>query len=57
VALLAVLAAQMQGCVLTKIVSVPVRVVGAAVSVVPIAGNTAHKIIDGVAEVIDGVPI
>ncbi len=45
------------GCVLTKIVTVPLRVVGAAVSVIPVAGNTAHDAIDELAEQIDDFPI
>jgi hypothetical protein len=45
------------GCVLTKIVSVPMRVGGAAVSIIPVVGNTAHDAIDKAAEVVDDVPI
>ena len=44
------------GCFLTKVVSVPMRVVGAVISVVPIAGNTAHDSIDGAADVVDEFP-
>ena len=40
------------GCILTKLVSVPMRVVGAAVSIIPVAGNVAH---DGIDEADDGV--
>lgn len=50
-------AAFLSGCVLTKIVSVPLRVTGAVVSVVPVAGNTAHDAIDVAAEEIDDLPI
>ena len=32
----------LQGCVLTKLVSVPMRVTGAVLSIVPVVGNTAH---------------
>jgi hypothetical protein len=46
-----------QGCVLTKLVSVPMRIVGAVVSIVPVAGNTAHDAIDEAAEVVDDLPI
>jgi hypothetical protein len=45
------------GCVLTKAATVPMRVVGAAVSVVPVAGDAAHEIIDTAAEIIDDAPI
>jgi hypothetical protein len=47
----------LSGCVLTKLVSVPTRVVGAVVSIVPVVGNTAHDAIDEVADIIDEVPI
>ncbi len=56
VAMVAVMAAALNGCVLTKIVSVPLRVVGAAVSVVPVTGNVAHGAIDKVAEAVDALP-
>ncbi len=45
------------GCVLTKIVTVPMRVTGAAISIIPVAGNTADEAIDKVADTIDKVPI
>jgi hypothetical protein len=45
------------GCVLTKIVTVPMRLVGAVVSIIPIAGNVAHDAIDEAADIIDKVPI
>lgn len=44
------------GCLLTKIVSVPLRVVGAVVSIVPIAGNQAHDAIDATADTLDELP-
>jgi hypothetical protein len=47
----------LSACVLTKIVSVPLRVTGAVLSVVPVAGNTAHDAIDEAADVVDDVPI
>ena len=47
----------LNGCVLTKLITVPMRVVGAVVSIVPVAGNTAHDVIDKAAEVVDDVPI
>ena len=45
------------GCLLTKIVTVPMRLVGAVVSIVPVAGNTAHEAIDEAAEMVDEVPL
>jgi len=45
------------GCVLTKLVTVPMRVGGAAVSIVPVVGNPAHDTVDETAEKVDKVPI
>ncbi|MCG2758087.1 MAG: hypothetical protein L6263_06600 [Desulfobacteraceae bacterium] len=47
----------LSGCVLTKIVTVTMRLGAAVVSVVPVVGNTAHDAIDEVAEKIDEIPI
>ncbi len=47
----------LSGCVLTKILTVPMRVGGAVVSIVPVLGNSAHDSIDGAAEAVDKVPI
>jgi hypothetical protein len=45
------------GCVITKVVSVPLRVGGAAVSVVPWAGDKMHDAIDTAADSIDDIPL
>jgi hypothetical protein len=55
--LIMLLAVQLSGCVLTKIVTVPMRVVGAVVSIVPVAGNPVHDAVDGAADVVDKVPL
>ncbi len=47
----------LQGCFLTKVVSVPMRVGGAVVSIVPVVGNTAHDAIDTAADFVDDAPI
>ncbi len=47
----------LSGCVLTKIITVPMRVVGAVISIVPVLGNPAHDSVDKAAEVVDKVPI
>ena len=47
----------LQGCVITKLVTVPMRVTGAVVSIIPVVGNTMHDGIDKAAEVVDDVPI
>ncbi len=56
VLLLAVLASLLQGCLLTKIATVPMRVGGAVVSIVPGAGDAAHDAIDEAAEKVDDLP-
>lgn len=53
----AALASSLSGCLLTKIVTVPMRVVGAAVSIVPVAGNTVNDVIQGAANTVDDVPL
>lgn len=47
----------LQGCVLTKIASVPMRLGGAVVSIVPGVGNGAHDAIDKAADGVDAIPI
>lgn len=44
------------GCVFTKVVTVPMRVVGAVASVIPVAGDAAHVVIDEAAEKVDKLP-
>ncbi len=45
------------GCYATKIVSVPMRVLGAVASVVPVVGNTTHDAIDEAADMVDDLPL
>ncbi len=47
----------MAGCLLTKIVTVPMRITGAVISIVPVVGNTADAAIDKAADVVDEVSI
>lgn len=54
--LLVWIAALSSGCIATKIVSVPMRLTGAVVSIAPVVGNTAHDAIDEMAEKIDELP-
>lgn len=54
--LLLMLASLLQGCLFTKVVTVPMRVGGAVVSIVPAVGNTAHDAIDEAAEKVDDLP-
>lgn len=44
------------GCILTKIVTVPMRAVGAVVSIIPVAGNKGHDVIDEAADIVDKLP-
>lgn len=45
------------GCVLTKVVSVPLRLTGAVISVIPVAGNQIDDAIDSAADSVDDIPI
>jgi len=47
----------LSGCVFTKVVTVPMRVGGAVISVVPGVGNTVDKAIDKAADEIDDIPL
>lgn len=47
----------LSGCVLTKVVTVPMRVGGAVISVVPVVGDEIDAAIDETADIIDAVPI
>ena len=44
------------GCVLTKVVTVPLRVSGAIASAVPFIGNEIDEVIDKSADAIDLLP-
>ena len=45
----------LSSCVLTKVVTVPMRVTGAVVSVVPVLGEGIDAVIDQTADVIDTI--
>ena len=45
------------GCVLTKVVTVPMRVTGAVVSVIPVVGDGIDNALGASADVIDAIPI
>lgn len=55
--LLIILLFTLNGCFLTKIVTVPMRVGAAVISIVPVVGNTAHDAIDEAAQVVDEIPL
>lgn len=51
------LAMVLNGCFLTKVVTVPMRVTGAVVSIIPGVGDVAHDAIDETADVVDKAPL
>jgi len=51
------IALYLSGCVFTKVVTVPIRVTGAVVSVIPIIGDGVNSVLDASADVIDAIPI
>jgi hypothetical protein len=55
--ILVLLGFTLSGCFLTKIVTVPMRIVGAVISVVPGVGNTIDTVIDTAADTVDEIPI
>jgi hypothetical protein len=55
--MLVVVALMVSGCFLTKVVTVPMRLGAAVISIIPVAGNTAHDAIDQAADIVDEVPI
>jgi hypothetical protein len=46
----------LSGCLLTKVVTVPMRIGGAVTSIVPVVGNTTHDAIDAAADAVDKLP-
>ena len=47
----------LSGCVLTKVVTVPMRVTGAVISVIPVVGDGIDEVLDQTADIIDAIPI
>ena len=54
---LTVLIVFLSSCVFTKVVTVPMRVTGAVVSVIPVVGDGVNNVLDTSADVIDAIPI
>jgi hypothetical protein len=44
------------GCFFTKAVTVPMRLGGAVISIIPVAGNPVHDAIDKAAATVDDIP-
>ena len=57
VLLVVLISVLLQGCFLTKVVTVPMRVAGAVISIVPIVGGTIDDTIDASADAVDLIPI
>ena len=55
--LLGLIALYLSGCVFTKVVTVPMRVTGAVVSVIPVVGDGVNSVLGASADVIDAIPI
>lgn len=57
IAIILLIAVNLSGCFFTKLVTVPMRVGGAVISVVPVAGDAVHKGIDTTADAVDTIPL
>jgi len=47
----------LSGCVLTKVVTVPMRVMGSVISVIPVVGDGIDEVLEQSADIIDAIPI
>ena len=47
----------LSSCVLTKVVTVPMRVTGSVISVIPVVGDGIDVVLDQSADIIDAIPI
>ena len=47
----------LSGCVITKVVTVPMRVTGSVISVIPVIGDPIDDVLGYSADVIDNIPI
>ena len=54
--IIVIVALFISGCVITKVVTVPLRVAGAVGSGIPIIGNQIDEVIDKSADLIDQLP-
>ena len=54
---LALISLYLSGCILTKVVTVPMRVTGSVISVIPVIGDPIDDILGYSADVIDNIPI
>ena len=54
---LALISLYLSGCVLTKVVTIPMRVTGSVISVIPVVGDGIDDVLGQGADVIDAIPI
>ena len=54
---LVLIACYLSGCVMTKVITVPMRVTGSVISVVPVIGDVVEDVIGKSADLIDAIPI
>ena len=54
---LALISLYLSGCILTKVVTVPMRVTGSVISVIPVVGNGIDEVLGKSADIIDSIPI
>ena len=54
--IIVIVALYISGCVFTKLVTVPLRVSGSLISVIPIVGNQIDDVIGQSADLIDDLP-
>ena len=54
---LALISLYLSGCVLTKVVTVPMRVTGSVISVIPVVGDSIDEVLEQSADLIDAMPI
>ena len=47
----------LSSCVLTKVVTVPMRVTGSVISVIPVVGDGIDEVLSQSADAIDAIPI
>ena len=53
---LALISLYLSGCVLTKVVTVPMRVTGSVISVIPVVGDVIDEVLGQSADIIDTIP-
>ena len=54
---LVLFACYLSGCVMTKVLTVPMRITGSVISVVPVIGDGVEDVIGQSADLIDTIPI